>query len=190
MVKIFKARFWDEVTFFNHLRIHAFWCWNCKSFTCWIFIQGKFQNDYYVITKRCYVITRLLRNFKILYWNKKKHWTDQALTLSILPLVLFIFCFFLPKSLQFLYSRGDYEEGKLYLKRFMKYTNTDDSILEKLSLKLERISSQAYHELVLGSKLQLLIIWTWKSQAKVVKMKIKMLLEMPGARFSVQTIFE
>lgn len=71
-----------------------------------------------------------------------KHWTDQALTLSILPLVLFIFCFFLPKSLQFLYSRGDYEEGKLYLKRFMKYTNTDDSILEKLSLKLERISSR------------------------------------------------
>lgn len=38
----------------------------------------------------------------------------------------------------------------------MKYTNTDDSILEKLSLKLERISSQAYNELVLGSKLKLL----------------------------------
>lgn len=94
MVKIFKARFWDEVTFFNHLRIHAFWCWNCKSFTCWIFIQGKFQNDYYVITKWCYVITRLLRNFKILYWNKKsigqiKHWLYQFFHLFFLFSVSF-----------------------------------------------------------------------------------------------------
>ena len=77
----------------------------------------------------------------------------------------------------------------------MKYTNTDDSILEKLSLKLERISSQAYHELVLGSRTKRFaqieqIIGPEKSQAKVVKMKIKTLLEMPGVKFSVQTIFE
>ena len=28
---------------------------------------------------------------------------------------LFIFCFFLPKSIQFLYSRGKYDEGRFYL---------------------------------------------------------------------------
>lgn len=73
-----------------------------------------------------------------------KDWKNQALLLSLYPFILLSLCFYLPKSLQFVYSNGKYDEGKLHLKRFMKKTGSDVSKLNELSSKLEQISSQAF----------------------------------------------
>ena len=77
-------------------------------------------------------------------WLCIKDWKNQALLLSLYPLILLSLCFYLPKSLQFVYSNGKYDEGKLNLKRFMKKTRSDVSKLNELSSKLEQISSQAF----------------------------------------------
>ena len=64
----------------------------------------------------------------------------MSLAITVLPAILFVFCFFFPKSIQFLYSTGKYDEGKVYLEKLMKNTKSDTSNLDKLALKLERIS--------------------------------------------------